>query len=176
MNTMILCTDNKNGIGVNNTIPWYSSADFRHFKESTVGKKILMGYNTWASLPEHAKPLPNRVNIVITNRQISDEYYMNHPSVIFIHESHLSTFMENNFDLMIIGGAKLFERTLRYTDRIIKSTIQGEYECDTFFDIHSSENDVFKIKSMKELEDGTIVEYFEREYRTILNAKGLIWI
>lgn len=53
-------------IGRNGTMPWHVPEDLNHFKEITAGKPVIMGRRTWESLPDAYKPLPGRVNIVIT--------------------------------------------------------------------------------------------------------------
>ena len=56
-------------IGKDNSIPWHYSADLKRFKRLTVDNTVIMGRNTWESLP--VKPLPNRRNIVITRNDIA---------------------------------------------------------------------------------------------------------
>lgn len=158
MSKMILCVDQNNGIGYKNTIPWHSSADFKHFKEETMGKAVVMGFNTWKSLPK--KPLPGRTNIVILTRDYTDrEEVDNDPSVIFMSEDMLPKILRH-MDCVIIGGAKLYEKTLPFVDCVVLSKVQGTYECDTFFDIHANKDIKLELGLTKVLEDGTIVEYW----------------
>lgn len=158
MNKMILCTDSKNGIGKHGTIPWHSTEDFKHFKKETTGMKLLMGYKTWESLPK--KPLPDRMNIVVTSRKVSDDIINAHKDVIFIHRDHLVDFLRYNDNIMIMGGASIYEAALPYVDEIIHSRIDGDFECDTFFNIHSGTG-LLKPKSIIELDDGVTVVYYE---------------
>ena len=51
------------GIGYNNDLLEHIPADLKFFKTMTTGKTVVMGLNTWNSLPK--KPLPNRFNIII---------------------------------------------------------------------------------------------------------------
>lgn len=53
-------------IGRNGTMPWRVPEDLQHFKEVTAGKPVIMGRRTWESLPEPYKPLPGRVNIIVS--------------------------------------------------------------------------------------------------------------
>jgi len=62
--SMIVAADSKNGIGIKNTLPWHLSDDLKRFKEITTGHTVIMGRNTWFSLPK--RPLPNRRNVVLT--------------------------------------------------------------------------------------------------------------
>jgi dihydrofolate reductase len=168
MSKMILCTDENNGIGYQNTIPWHSSADFKHFKEETLGKTVVMGFNTWKSLPR--KPLPGRTNIVLLSRDYTErEEVDSHHSVLFMPEDSLGKIMRHT-DCVIIGGAKLYAKVLPHVDTVVLSKIQGTYECDTFFDIHSNSNVNLELQLVKTLEDGTIVEYWYN------NKENIIWI
>lgn len=172
MNTMILCTDSKNGIGKNGTIPWYSTEDFKHFKEETIGRKVLMGYKTWESLPK--KPLPDRLNIVVTSRSVSDDVINAHKDVIFIHRNSLPDFLKYNDNIVVIGGSTIYEAALPFIDLVVLSQIDGDFECDTFFDIHAHVQS-FVPTSTKELPDGIVVTYFEKA-QSIFSSDYVRWI
>mgnify|MGYP006127200487 CR=1 FL=1 len=63
---IIVAVDTNNGIGLNNTIPWYEPEDLKHFAKLTKGNgknAVIMGKNTWNSLPQ--RWLHNRFNIII---------------------------------------------------------------------------------------------------------------
>lgn len=53
-------------IGRNGTMPWRVPEDLKHFQRTTAGKPVIMGRHTWESLPKAYKPLPGRVNIIVT--------------------------------------------------------------------------------------------------------------
>ncbi|CAN7731097.1 dihydrofolate reductase [Pseudorhodoferax sp. LjRoot39] len=55
-------------IGRNNTLPWRLPEDMAHFKATTMGCPVVMGRKTWDSLPPRFRPLPGRINIVLTRR------------------------------------------------------------------------------------------------------------
>ena len=164
MSKMILATNNNGGLGINNTIPWHSTADFKHFKEETTGKIVVMGYNTWKSLPR--RPLPGRLNIVLlsrdyTNRDIVDS----DPSVLFMSESLIFSIIHHNPDCVIIGGARIYKLALPFIDTIVLSTINDDTDCDTFFNLesHAKENCIkLELSKVKVLDDGTLVEYWNK--------------
>lgn len=56
----------KGVIGRNGTMPWHVPEDLKHFQRTTAGKPVIMGRRTWESLPKAYKPLPGRVNIIVT--------------------------------------------------------------------------------------------------------------
>ena len=55
-------------IGRDNTIPWHVPEDMARFKELTIGYPVIMGRKTWDSLPPRFRPLPGRLNVVITRQ------------------------------------------------------------------------------------------------------------
>ena len=70
MRGILVATSPEGVIGKDNTIPWYYSEDLKRFKRLTIGKTVIMGRNTWESLP--IKPLPERRNIVITRSSLDE--------------------------------------------------------------------------------------------------------
>ena len=73
MNLIVALCKNNNGIGFENKIPWYLKEELNYFKKITTSWKtnvVIMGRNTWESLPK--KPLLNRVNIVITSQKLTE--------------------------------------------------------------------------------------------------------
>lgn len=116
-------------IGKKNQLPWYIPEDLKRFKQLTAGKVVLMGRKTWESLPEKFRPLPNRVNVVITRQgnfsvPAGVEVFSDIPSAL---EKHSSA------DVFIIGGAEIYKQTMAKADSLhiteVKQTIDG----DAFF-------------------------------------------
>ena len=127
---IIVATDNKNGIGKNNSLPWKLSNDFRHFRHLTLHSYIIMGHNTWNSLPK--KPLPNRTNIIISstkNLQINESSYIikyNSQSISCLSQSIIYVFTNldlalnciesskcnNRKNTFVIGGQQLYENAI----------------------------------------------------------------
>lgn len=146
--SLIVCCDQKYGIGKNNKLPWYYSKDLEFFKKTTSNLEdnnkinvVIMGNNTYKSIPSKFKPLNNRFNIVLTKNKISNieqKYnnliYFNNIIEIFLYlESNKEKFNE----VFIIGGNQIYNLFLKY--KIIKyiyltHIIDIEYTCDTFFD------------------------------------------
>ena len=113
-------------IGKDNRLPWHLPADLKHFKETTMGKPILMGRKTWESI---GRPLPGRTSIVITR----DEAY-EAPGCIVVHsiKAALQAAGEQE-EVMIIGGAEFYRQVLAYADRIYLTRIHQDFEGDTRF-------------------------------------------
>ena len=123
----ILACDENWGIGKSGALPWpHNPADLKWFKASTLNHTIVMGKATWDSLP--VKPLPNRVNVVVSSSDILAKV-----DVLSISDlrRRLSS-MDTDQDVWIIGGARLIEGMMDYIDEFHLSQIKGNYNCDTF--------------------------------------------
>jgi dihydrofolate reductase len=113
-------------IGVDNRLPWHFSSDLKRFKQITMGKPLLMGRKTHDSI---GRPLPGRLNIVLT----SDHAYQA-PGCTVVHSLEEALKAAGDADeLMVIGGASLYERLLPEADRLYLTQIEREFSGDTFF-------------------------------------------
>lgn len=115
-------------IGYRNTLPWHMPADLQHFKKVTMDKPILMGRKTHESI---GKPLPGRCNIVITR-----DYSFRAPGCVVVNsiDSALQAASYSE-EILVIGGALLFEHMLPRTQRIYMTIIHHEFEGDTRFPV-----------------------------------------
>jgi dihydrofolate reductase len=120
---LIIACDPNGGIGYKNRLPWDKiQGDLPRFKRLTEGQPVIMGRNTWDSLPK--KPLPNRINIVVTSRP-------------FEHEgvNCVSDIMDHTNWYWLIGGAKLIEQSWSYINEVHLTRVYDHYTCDTFIDL-----------------------------------------
>ena len=121
-------------IGRGNTLPWHLPEDLKFFKQTTSGHAILMGLNTWNSLP--FKPLKNRKNFIFcregTNVVIPDEYYEN-TSVELVHD--IDKFLQRTDieDVFIIGGAFVYKLFIDKVDELYLTMISEEVDGDVYF-------------------------------------------
>ena len=136
---MIVAIDIDNGIGKNNTLPWYFPNDLKRFSKLTKGignNAIVMGKNTWNSLPK--KPLPNRDNLILsTTLELSQNSLTNNSTKSFSNTSLLDDFCkEQKYDTVwIIGGSQVYKELLIEFDinLIYVTLIHDVYDCDTKF-------------------------------------------
>jgi len=128
---LILACDPDGGIGYQNRLPWSNiQGDLPRFKRLTDGKTVIMGRNTWDSLPK--KPLPNRTNIVITSRPLEPE----HDYTDTLRFSELNNWNRpDDVEFWLIGGAKLIEGYWKEIDEIHLTKVYDHYTCDTFIDL-----------------------------------------
>ena len=122
---LIIACDPNGGIGYNGKLPWTNiQGDLPRFKNLTQGQVIIMGRNTWDSLPK--KPLPNRFNVVVTSKSIDNATVINDISLQFYSEYP---------NAWIIGGAKLVNTNWWCINEVHLSKTFTEYTCDTFIDL-----------------------------------------
>jgi len=113
-------------IGRDNRLPWHLPADLRHFKELTLGKPIIMGRKTWESLPGL---LPDRRHIVVTRQQ---DYVARNAETAPDLESAIALAGDAD-EVMIVGGANLYEQALAIAGRLYMTLIDAEIEGDAYF-------------------------------------------
>lgn len=123
--TIIVATDKRGGIGIENQLPWHLPEDLAHFKRTTGGHAIIMGRKTFESI---GRALPNRRNIVI-----SRDSNWAHPGVECVNSLEAARAAVSGDDAFIIGGAQIYQQALALADRLIVTEIQKEFSCDAFF-------------------------------------------
>lgn len=129
---MIAAMDKNRLIGNGPHIPWKLPADLRHFRDMTIGKPVVMGRKTFETLP---KPLVKRKNIVLSrNRDFeAPEGCIVSHSVEDILKT-AETFAENyGKELMICGGAPIYEAFLPHASRLYLTQVHATFEGDVYF-------------------------------------------
>ena len=163
-------------IGKNNALPWHMPADFKYFKEITLGKIIILGLNTFKSINE--KPLPNRKHIILCN----DQNY-NAPENCFLAESidQAIKIAENNpfagseqkQEVFVCGGASVYKQFLPLAQRFYLTYIHYEFEGDTYFP-EFDQNDWKEIKRIDHQPDeNNIYSYSFVVYERIKNQNDI---
>jgi len=119
-------------IGRDNQLPWHLPADLKHFKALTLGKPIIMGRKTWDSL---GRPLPGRLNLVVSRQQ---GLQLDGAEVFSSLEDAMvradTWAREAGADeLMLIGGAQLYEQGLATADRLYLTRVELSPEGDAWF-------------------------------------------
>jgi dihydrofolate reductase len=135
MNINIIAAMSKNRvIGVNGKLPWNIPKDLKYFKEKTSGKNtaLIMGSNTWKSLPTYPEPLPNRISWVVTKNNI----YNTRAMIIKDLENFDISRMQKIYDnIWICGGQSIYEYYIDkpYINKLYLTEIDEVYNGDSFF-------------------------------------------
>ncbi len=170
INVMVAIAQN-NAIGKDNDIPWEIKEDFEHFKNKTMGFPCIMGDKTFESLPENARPLPGRENIVLS----FDENYSPKGTTVFNDFNEAIKYVKNK-DIekaFIIGGASIYKLGMQVADILELTKIHKDYEADTFFpEIDFDEWELInkEDKQGKDLKSGEDVKFSFLTYRRKKNA------
>lgn len=119
-------------IGRDNQLPWHLPADLKHFKAKTLGKPIIMGRKTWDSL---GRPLPGRLNLVVSRQAgLVLEGAQVFPSLDAAIVRADQWAREQGVDeLMLIGGAQLYEQGLDRAERLYLTRVALQPEGDAWF-------------------------------------------
>lgn len=123
--TLIAAIGKNRELGLNNQLIWRIPEDLRFFKENTINKTIVMGLNTFNSLPHM---LPKRKHIVLTSKNIEIE------DVIIVHSlDELLEYISNLEEVMVIGGASIYSQLINYADELLLTEIDDSKEADAYF-------------------------------------------
>jgi dihydrofolate reductase len=180
MEAILACTHN-GGIGLNGKLPWRLKEDMKLFKRITTtiqnpndkekGKQnaVIMGRKTWESIPMKYRPLPNRINIILSRTMNKKEtevensvYVSNSIDELDILISKL--IKEDKLAIpFIIGGSTLYNKMFEL-DKISKIHLsllnkEIEYECDTFFDMKYISDAKFEMTKTNPFENFTYIRY-----------------
>jgi dihydrofolate reductase len=159
----ILAHDAFWGIGKDGDLPWpKNSDDLKWFKEKTVGGVVVMGRKTWESL--HVKPLPNRLNYVISSsNNISRGYHGTYggDNIVEVIKDKIVKRYSDQSKIWIIGGAQLVESCLEIIDELWLNDVGGVYDCDTFLPKQKI-TEQFHMGSVEVLSFGIITKWVKR--------------
>ncbi|MEX8517799.1 MAG: dihydrofolate reductase [Leptothrix sp. (in: b-proteobacteria)] len=116
-------------IGLDNRLPWHLPEDLQHFKRQTLGCPVLMGRKTWDSLPARFRPLPGRINVVLTRQpDWQAEGALRAASL----DDALAQ-LAGQPRVFVIGGAELYAQALPQADRLVLTEIEARLSGDAHF-------------------------------------------
>jgi len=116
-------------IGRNNALPWYLPEDLRYFKRVTMGKPIIMGRKTFASI---GKPLPGRTNIVITRNPsfLAEGVKVVSSLAAALELAQQLAVVDDAEEAVVIGGAEIYQAALPFADRLYFTEVHASFEGD----------------------------------------------
>ncbi len=157
MISLMVAHDPNGVMGVNNDLPWHIPEDLKYFKETTMGKAMVMGRKTYESI---GRPLPGRLNIVITR---NPDYQAEGVTVVQTLDEAIQIARDYAEEVMIIGGAEIFKLSLNVADRLYITEVHEEYEGDTFFPPYKNDWEVVKQTEKMTSISGTTFTYLVYE-------------
>ena len=164
--SIIVAFDSQYGIGKNGQLPWGLPSDLKHFKEitSTVinpacKNAVIMGRKTWDSLPARFRPLPGRLNVILSKQSI-----LGLPREVLCASDFDTVLTQLSVpeieNIFVIGGAQIYALAIDHPacKKICVTHVQGEYGCDAFFPPISKE--FFPISATEPLLENGISFHF----------------
>lgn len=137
MATIIVACDENNIIGDGEKIPWRLPEDMKFFKETTSGHVVIMGKNTWKSIPR--KPLPNRINCILSRNHTYDSINMLDLDIEWFASLDDSLLTMTKYfpdkKQFIIGGEQIYKLALNagVVDEMIVTHVKWKFSGDKFF-------------------------------------------
>lgn len=130
--SLIWAMANNRVIGRNNKLPWHLPNDLKYFKRLTTGKPVIMGRKTYDSI---GRPLPNRVNIVITrdtNFAVEGIKVVNSVNTA-IELAEAECFVSGAEEVIVMGGAEIYQHCLPRADRLYITFVHADVHGDAYF-------------------------------------------
>jgi dihydrofolate reductase len=129
---LIVAVADNSVIGARGALPWRLKSDMQRFKALTIGKPVVMGRKTFASI---GRPLPGRTNIVVTR-----DLDFRAPGVAVTNSftgaraiALGDALRRRATDIAVIGGAEIYQQWLNTADRLEVTEVHARPEGDTYF-------------------------------------------
>ena len=123
--SLIAAIDECRGLGQGNQLLCHLPADLKHFKELTLGKPIIMGRKTFESI---GRVLPGRLNVILSHQTLSID-----GAIVVGSLRQALTIIHDVPEVMVIGGATVFEQALPLAQRVYLTLIHHQFDADVFF-------------------------------------------
>lgn len=169
--SLIVAADANRGIGRAGRLPWHLPEDLRFFKETTLGggglNAVIMGRNTWESIPEKFRPLAGRLNIVLTRHpeklRIKDEGV---EVAVSLEDALARASRKRVARIFVIGGAEVYAEAIARPQcrDIFLTRIDAVFACDAFFPDYT--------KDFHEIERGPDFQSPQFSYRFVRLARN----
>lgn len=164
---IIVCCDRKMGIGTDNKLPWNIPSEMRLFKEKTIGDGnncVIMGKNTYLSIPKKYSPLSQRFNCIVSKNCESLEKNANYKILTNLEDDFLLFLNNSDYDIYwIIGGSSIYYEIMTHYSHIVNeihvSIIDEDYNCNKFFPVICDSQFILKDKKQNEKDNYTHYVY-----------------
>ena len=121
-------------IGKDNAMPWHLPEDLAHFRRHTQGCPVIMGRKTWESLPAKFRPLPGRLNLVLTRDEVIAAGLRAQGALpqhgLQAALAHCAMQVPPPAEVWVMGGAQIYAQALTLAQRVVVTEIHQDYEGD----------------------------------------------
>jgi dihydrofolate reductase len=119
----------RNGvIGKNGTLPWRLPEDLAHLKKTTMGCPVIMGRKTWDSLPPKFRPLPGRLNVVVTRQPD----WLAEGALRAGSLEEAVALCASHADVWVLGGAEIYARAMPLANTAVVTEIDADFDGDAY--------------------------------------------
>ena len=123
--SLVVAMDEAGGLGRDNQLLCHLPADLQHFKKITLNKPVIMGRKTFESI---GRLLPQRLNIILSRQEIKID-----GAIVVKTLSQAIAEVQDAPEIMIIGGADIFQQAVGFADQIYMTLIHHVFDADVFF-------------------------------------------
>ena len=128
---MIAAVATNRVIGKDNDLVWRLPDDMKYFMETTQNHFVIMGRKNYESIPHKFRPLPNRVNIIVTKQE---NYQAPDCIVTYTIEEALDYSREHKQEeVFVIGGGQIYTQSLPLANKLYLTEVKEYFEGDTYF-------------------------------------------
>jgi dihydrofolate reductase len=155
---LIAAIGKNNELGKNNDLLWRLKSDMHFFKSKTSGHCVIMGRKSWDSLPQKFRPLPNRINIVVSR----DSGFFAEGARVFsdIHDAIVNARKLGTDKIFIIGGAQIYKLAIEENliDEMYLTHVEASFnDADVFFP--QIDNSSWNIETIEDFPSNSDNEY-----------------
>lgn len=126
MISLIAAVGKNNELGLDNHLIFNIPGDLKFFRNTTLGKTVIMGRKTYESI---GKPLPKRINIVVSNSLKETDGI----TIINSFEEVLEKYLNSEEEVFIIGGESLYNYFINYAQNIYLTKVYANAVADKYF-------------------------------------------
>lgn len=157
--SIIVAVAQNNAIGKDNDLLWHISDDLKRFKALTSGHAVIMGRNTWNSLPR--RPLPKRRNIVLTH----DTAFCDEGAEVAHTISAVFDAVRDEDESFIIGGGTIYSQFIPFVQKIYVTHVWQDFDADVFFPVIDGSLFVKVDETSRFLDSSSGITYSYAEYQ-----------
>lgn len=171
--SIIVAWDNRNGIWKNNDLAWDIPGDRKYFKQITTNSldwkinAVIMGRKTWDSIPEKYKPLPNRINCILSRDFKFEDTKWDIRKFSSFESALQSLSLDEEIDkIFVIWWWYLYNKvfTNKYLEYIYYTKVSWDFDCDIFIDEIPS---YFKLKESSEEKEENGIKFSFEVYKRV---------
>ena len=154
MISMICAVGKNREIGFKNRLLWNLPGDLKYFKETTIGRTVIMGQRTFESI---GRALPGRKNVILS---LTQNYKAKNCEVSNNLKEIAAKYKDAEEEIFIIGGASIYKQFIQYADKLYLTLVGDSPEADAFFPDYSEFKHIVSESEMQK-ENGIQYKFIE---------------